>query len=150
MQSDDARNREYKIKILPFLTCDFFFLSRSWNNGIVEMCQNFQCEMRVAEEYWWAMTQAMGQSCYGSSGSSVLELDFDMYSWLYVYSVLTCAKFDLGHIFQYIPIAYVEECLYTSRKCSPEITSFGCSYLAFFFWSPTPGFGGFLFYLNGL
>jgi len=110
------------------------------------MCQNFQCEMRVAEEYCWTMTQAVGQSCCGQSCSGVLELDFNMYSWLYVYSVLTCAKFDLGHIFQYIPIAYVEECLYTNRKCSPEITGFGGLYLA----SPHPGFGGFLFYLNSL
>jgi len=72
--------------------------------------------MRVAEEYCWAMTQAMGQSCCGSSGSGMLELDFNLYSWLYVYSVLTCAKFHLGHIFQYVPIANVVECLYTRRK----------------------------------
>jgi len=31
---------------------------------------------RLAEEHCWAMTEAAGRSCYGRSGSSVLEFGF--------------------------------------------------------------------------
>jgi hypothetical protein len=87
------------------------------------MCQVFHCEMRVTEEHCWAMT-GIGAVMLPLIRFWHVEVGFQ----LCVYSFLTCAEFDLDHIFQCVPIAYVE-CLYTSKKCSCEITRVGGSYL---------------------
>jgi hypothetical protein len=87
------------------------------------MCQIFQCEMRVMEEHYWVMT--------GIGAVMLLLISFwhvEVGFQLCVFSVLTCAEFDFGHILQCVPIAYVE-CLYISKTCSCEITGDGGSYL---------------------
>jgi hypothetical protein len=56
-------------------------------------------EMKVAEEYSWAITQAARLSCCGRSGSSVLEPGFQLDLLVCAHTVdhtLTCSKFDLS------------------------------------------------------
>ena len=43
--------------------------------------------MKVAEEYFWAITQASGLSCCERSGSSVMECGFEPDSLVYAYVV---------------------------------------------------------------
>jgi hypothetical protein len=58
-----------------------FFL-RAPNFSLQEWKRN---ETKVEEEYCWAITQAMGRSCCGRSGSSVLELGFQLDLLAYTY-----------------------------------------------------------------
>jgi hypothetical protein len=41
----------------------------------------------VAREYCWAITQTIGRACYGRSGASVLEIEFqlDFLVCIYIY-----------------------------------------------------------------
>jgi hypothetical protein len=43
----------------------------------------------VAREYCWAISQTIGWACYGRSGSSVLEIEFQLdilvYTRIYIY-----------------------------------------------------------------
>ena len=73
---------------------------------------------KVAEEYSWAITEAVVRSCCGRSGSSVTEFLFQLDSLVYAYThgvqlTLCALKFDLRRAFQKVPTAYVVECLYT-------------------------------------
>lgn len=46
-------------------------------------------ETKVMEEYCWAITQAVRQSCCNQSGSSVLEFEFqlDAFACIYVLTI---------------------------------------------------------------
>jgi hypothetical protein len=44
-------------------------------------------EKKVAEEYFWVITQVMGQACCGLSGYTVLELRFQCDILVYTYVV---------------------------------------------------------------
>jgi len=44
-------------------------------------------ETKVAEEYCWAMTKAVGQSCCSLSGSRMLEFGLQLDSTAYTYIV---------------------------------------------------------------
>jgi hypothetical protein len=46
-----------------------------------------------------------------------------IYSWLYVYSVLTCAKLDMHQTFQSISIAYVRVCYCVCQSALACVTS---------------------------
>jgi len=69
-------------------------------------------ESKVAEEYCWAVTQAVGRACCGHSRYSVLESSFQLNSllhkcnWPYGYSIHSCKKFDLHPTFRNITIVY--------------------------------------------
>jgi len=80
----------------------------------------------VTEEYCWAITQAVGQSCCGRSGSTVLDLGLRLNSLVCrcsrprIFSS-TYAKFDLGRMFLNAT-AYVGECLHLVwRICQNRI-----------------------------
>ena len=53
----------------------FCFLKRPPNFFLLELKW---IETQVAEEYWWAITQAAGRSCCGRSGSIVFDLAFQL------------------------------------------------------------------------
>jgi hypothetical protein len=47
---------------------------------------NAHDETKVGEEYCWAVTQAVGRSCSGKSGSSALEFRFQQDTLVYTYT----------------------------------------------------------------
>ena len=54
-------------------------------------------EMTVAEEYCWAMTQALGRLYCGRSGSSVMEFEFQLDCLAYTHIVdQVCSQFQLA------------------------------------------------------
>ena len=77
----------------------------NWNSNIFKRLPKFslrewkRSEMKVVEEYCWAMTQTAGRSCCSQSGSSLSFIwsalyRLYVYSWPYVYLFAICGKFD--------------------------------------------------------
>ena len=53
-----------------------------------------ELQRHVAEKYCWVITQAIGRSCCGRSGSGVLEFEFQLSAHLYTYIFdHMCTKF---------------------------------------------------------
>ena len=86
--------------------------SRKKKNDIFEMrlisLREWKCNEKVAEEYCWAITQAMGRSCCGRSGSSVLDFTFQLGS-------LLCTQ-TVDHMYTQIRLTLNSTCDGPSRK----------------------------------
>jgi len=125
----------YEISLCNFKNVKKKKMKRSSNFRLREWNRN---QIKVTEEYCWAITQAAGRSCYDRSDSRVCwSLNFNWtplcvcvcmcmcvyvyiyiyiymyeYRWTYTHTHTYILSSDLWRTFPNVPVAHFGECLY--------------------------------------
>jgi len=94
------RGKQDITQLTQFQTYPFFK-----KNVKIEIMTFLSSETKLAEEYCWATTRAVGRSRWGRSGSTVLEFVFQLSCFVYLAISVIC--YDLCRIFQDITTAKV-------------------------------------------